>query len=83
MAAHNSSRFDVSEEVLAMVRAHMFPLGFGKVKTPFTKNFLVLKVADFSAATVEVIFGFLSFSWKHGKIRFEKSKEILALCSLL
>jgi putative nucleotidyltransferase with HDIG domain len=77
IAAENAKKYGVSEEVLAMIRAHMFPLGLGKVPTPWTKNFWVLKVADFSAATVEYLVGLVSLSWNHGHIRFKKTHDLL------
>ncbi len=78
IAAENAAQFGVSEEVLMIIRAHMFPLGLGKVPTPWTRNFWVLKVADFSAATVELAVGLTSFTWTHGHIRFKKTRLLLS-----
>ena len=67
--------------VLENIRAHMFPLGFGKIPLPKTREFVVLKIADFIAASVEIIYGFFhgitKFSFQFSRMKFQATHRIL------
>ncbi|MDQ1343427.1 MAG: glycyl-tRNA synthetase beta chain [Patescibacteria group bacterium] len=66
---------------LDIIRAHMFPLGFGKVKMPRSREFAVLKAADVLAAVVEVAYGsfhsIAAMSLEHSRVRFAETRDIL------
>lgn len=70
-----------NERVLDIIRAHMFPLGFGKVRVPRNREFAVLKVADAVAATVEIAYGFAHsvacLSLNHTRVRFRETRDML------
>lgn len=69
-----------NEHALDIIRAHMFPLGFGKVKVPKTREYAVLKTADFLAATVELSYGFVHslavMSVNHSRVRFAATRDM-------
>lgn len=69
-----------NEHALDIIRAHMFPLGFGKVKVPKTREYAVLKIADSLAATVEVTYGFFHsvavMSLNHSRVRFAETRDM-------
>lgn len=66
---------------LDIIRAHMFPLGFGKVEVPKCREFLVLKAADAFAAISEVTYGFCqsvtALSISHSRVRFAETRDML------
>lgn len=70
---------------ISIIEAHMFPLGFGKVSVPKTREFAVLKIADALAAITEVAYGALHSvavrSIAHSRIRFEETRDILVRIS--
>lgn len=71
-----------NEHALDIIRAHMFPLGFGKVKLPKTREFAVLKTADALAATVELTYGFVHsiavLSFNHTRVKFAETRDMYA-----
>lgn len=79
IAAKNAARFEVSEEVIEIVRSHMYPLGRGKIDRAKGKNFWVVKVADFSAAIFEVSYSILSFSFHPQKIKMKRTILLLEM----
>jgi HD superfamily phosphodiesterase len=88
-AAENATSAGMRDErVLSNIRAHMFPFGFGEIAVPKTREFAVLKVADFIAATVELCYGFLqnavrlSFRKPHPDFRFRSTERILERIAL-
>jgi HD superfamily phosphodiesterase len=64
----------------AIIRAHMFPLGFGRVSVPMNREYAVLKTADLIAATVEVAYGLVHGVWKfsftHVSMKFRATQDI-------
>ncbi len=68
-----------------IIKAHMFPLGFGKVTVPKTREFAVLKIADALAAVTEVTYGAFHsvavLSVAHSRVRFAETRDILVRIS--
>lgn len=86
VAAENAMSVGLADEhALDIIRAHMYPLGFGKVKMPRTREFAVLKTADFFAAAVEVTYGFFhsafTLSVAHSRVRFFETRDLLVRIS--
>ncbi len=85
-SATNARAAGISDErVLSIIRAHMFPFGWGKVPTPWTREFAVVKAADFVAATVEFAYGFFdtAFAWNfRPSFRFKSTRKMLEYVGL-
>lgn len=79
VAAENAQRFSVSEEVIEIVRFHMYPFGLAKNRRPRGKNFWIVKVADSFAALFEIIYSVLFLSFSHNKIKFRRNKLIIEM----
>lgn len=81
-AARNAASVGLQNELaLDIIRAHMYPLGYGKVKLPKCREFFVLKAADVFAATVEFAYGFAQsaavLSTNHTRVRFAETRDML------
>lgn len=85
-SAENARSIGMDDDrVLAIVRAHMFPFGWGKVPTPWNREFAVVKIADASAAVMEAAYGFLDtvFAWNFKPaFRLRSTRSILEYVEL-
>lgn len=77
IAAKNAKRFGVSQEVVDIVKCHMYPLGRGKIERVRNKNFWVVKAADTIAATVEISYSIIFMKFSHRDIKMKRTKLLL------
>lgn len=78
ISAENAKRFNVSEEVLQIIRCHMYPFWRTKVERFKGKDFRIVKTSDFISMFYEISYSilFLSFRWKN-KIKLKKNSILL------
>lgn len=79
IAAENAEKFGVSEEVIEIIRSHMYPLGRSKVIRAKGRNFWVVKMADISAMLFEITYSILFLSFKHNRIKLKRTKLLLEM----
>lgn len=79
IAAKNAERFMVSEEVVEIVRSHMYPLGRSKMERARGRNFWVVKLADFSAAFFEVSYSVLFLQFQHRRIKLKRTHLLMEM----
>ncbi|EKD30381.1 MAG: hypothetical protein ACD_78C00071G0002 [uncultured bacterium (gcode 4)] len=79
IAAKNAERFLVTEEVVEIVRSHMYPLGRSKIKRACGRNFWVVKIADFSAAFFEISYSIVFLQFQHNRIKLKRSKLLMEM----
>ena len=77
-AAKNARKFGVSDEVIKIIESHMYPMGRKHVIRAKGRNFWVVKIADFTCATFEMIYSLFSFSYRYKeRIRLKKNQKYL------
>lgn len=69
----------MNNEVLEIVRSHMYPFGRSKIVRARGLNFWVLKIADFSAAFFEISYSILFLQFQHDTIKLKRSKILLQM----
>jgi hypothetical protein len=69
----------VEDEVIEIIRSHMYPSGRRKIKCPHSKNFWIVKVADFFSAIFEIIYSILFLSFSHKNIKLRRNKLLIKL----
>lgn len=79
IAAKNARRFEVSEEVIEIVRSHMYPLGRSKIKRAHGRNFWVVKLADFSAAFFEITYSIVFLQFQHKRMKLKRTHLLMEM----
>ena len=79
IAAKNAARFNVSDEVIEIVRSHMYPLGRSKIVRAKGRNFWVVKLADFSAAFFEISYSIIFLQFQHDKIKLKRTHLLMEM----
>lgn len=79
IAAKNAVRFWVDEEVIEIVRSHMYPLGRSKIKRAHGRNFWVVKLADFSAAFFEISYSILFLQFQHDRMKLKRTHLLMEI----
>ncbi len=69
----------MDEEVIEIIRSHMYPLGRSKIKRAKGRNFWVVKIADFSAAFFEISYSILFLQFQHDRIKLKRTKLLMEM----
>ena len=69
----------MSDEVIEIVRSHMYPLGYSKIDRAHGRNFWVVKIADFSAAFFEISYSILFLQFQHDKIKLKRTHILMEM----
>lgn len=77
LAAKNSEKFWVTEEIKNIICSHMYPLWIWNIVRPKWINFWIVTAADKIAAIYEITYCILNLKFNYKKIKFKKTKTLL------